>query len=1210
MNQLNEPLFNNESIPNENLHINSITNDDGKIVLNIKEELINTGKLYIAAYDKKSNKILAVHEACISENNNIIIDFQDSFLDALEEFPEFTYARLCILTEQDNSNKMYFIKNNKLDKESYSERLCLIETIRQSNDKNWILYYSKGSLVSIKMVDDKTYYSMKNSYELINVENKNNKLFLSLCCPCLKESEYEFALISKTTKDESYLLKIHIEKIKKYNSSRNCITAVLDLENIDSSNYDAYEMVVYDSNGKSNVYINNYIRNNSSVNSDNGFEILVSGDKNELVDIQIAEKIYEYMASIIIAVYNTGLFIGEALNSILNQDITPLNKYIIGNSSDNYKERIYKNVLQVIMVDDGSTDNSGIICDEYAKDHFNFKVIHKENGGVSSARNAGISVAEGKYLNFMDSDDKFSDNVIAECINYFEKHYDEIEVLSFPVYLFGDSNSEHWLNTKFTKDYLILDLEKDYKKSQTFVNSSFFKTETVKNNYLFDTELKIAEDIKFIYSILINKKAKLGLINKCKYWYRKSSIGEDSLMKKAKTDENYYYNYLTCFIDFLIEESIRRYGCVPKYVQYIIAQQLQWRFTEDKDGKIAISVIGEKNFQKYKEHIFNELKYIDADIILDQSKIFVEQKRFMLTCKDPGLITKYYDDEDIIYYAAGKPLAKESRLYTRLEFIKIANEELFIEGYNMSFDKASEFLLIINGNEYSVDVENRDNSIYSLGEKMFFATSFKFSMKLLADDTIIKIAFAEKIEGKIIYKKDIRFAKLSPLSNTYSKSYYQKETWIVRLENSELVLRNTGFSCNINLYNSFETEFINQVSKMIKSNIEKKALELRKKILPLRNAFLRPGARKVWLISDRVNMAGDNGEALFLYLMSRNIPDVDIYFVINDNCKDYRRLKKYGNVIVQNSEQHILLHMVAEYIISSQANEYILNPFYHYNTTDIFRDIVYSPKFVFLQHGITKDDVSKWLNRFNKDWTGLVVAANPEYKSMFDYDYYYSEKEIWLTGFPRHDRLYRDEKRYITIMPTWRKYLSQPSEQDPEVNVLKPGFENTDFFRFYNTLINDEKLINAAKQYGFTICFMPHPNVMNNLDSFNHNPEVLFFGTDKPYREIYAESNLVITDYSSAVMDFAFLRKPIVYCHFDADEFFAGEHVYTRGYFDYERDGFGEVTYDEASLVDVIIDYMKNDCKLKKVYYDRMEKFFAFKDDKNCERVYKKLKEN
>ena len=70
MNQLNEPLFNNESIPNENLHINSITNDDGKIVLNIKEELINTGKLYIAAYDKKSNKILAVHEACISENNN------------------------------------------------------------------------------------------------------------------------------------------------------------------------------------------------------------------------------------------------------------------------------------------------------------------------------------------------------------------------------------------------------------------------------------------------------------------------------------------------------------------------------------------------------------------------------------------------------------------------------------------------------------------------------------------------------------------------------------------------------------------------------------------------------------------------------------------------------------------------------------------------------------------------------------------------------------------------------------------------------------------------------------------------------------------------------------------------------------------------------------------------------------------------------------
>ena len=195
-------------------------------------------------------------------------------------------------------------------------------------------------------------------------------------------------------------------------------------------------------------------------------------------------------------------------------------------------------------------------------------------------------------------------------------------------------------------------------------------------------------------------------------------------------------------------------------------------------------------------------------------------------------------------------------------------------------------------------------------------------------------------------------------------------------------------------------------------------------------------------------------------------------------------------------------------------------------------------------------------------------------------------------------------------MPTWRKYLSTPSDNDPEVNVVVDNFQESAFFKFYNKLLNDARLITAAEKYGYTICFMPHPNIMNNLEMFDHNPAVKFFGTEKPYREIYAESNLVMTDYSSSIMDFAYLRKPLIYCHFDQEEFFAGDHVYVKGYFEYERDGFGEVTYDLESLVDLFIEYMKNDCQLKDVYRERMDKFFAFQDRNNCERLYQRLKEN
>ena len=108
------------------------------------------------------------------------------------------------------------------------------------------------------------------------------------------------------------------------------------------------------------------------------------------------------------------------------------------------------------------------------------------------------------------------------------------------------------------------------------------------------------------------------------------------------------------------------------------------------------------------------------------------------------------------------------------------------------------------------------------------------------------------------------------------------------------------------------------------------------------------------------------------------------------------------------------------------------------------------------------------------------------------------------------------------------------------------------------------------------------------------------------YRDIYAQSNLIVTDYSSAVFDFAYLRKPIIYSQFDKKSFF-NNHTYQEGYFDYERDGFGEVEYDLDSTVNRIIEYMENNCQLKDKYRERIDKFFAFNDNNNCQRVYEAI---
>ena len=87
------------------------------------------------------------------------------------------------------------------------------------------------------------------------------------------------------------------------------------------------------------------------------------------------------------------------------------------------------------------------------------------------------------------------------------------------------------------------------------------------------------------------------------------------------------------------------------------------------------------------------------------------------------------------------------------------------------------------------------------------------------------------------------------------------------------------------------------------------------------------------------------------------------------------------------------------------------------------------------------------------------------------------------------------------------------------------------------------------------------------------------------------------------------MHKPVLYTQFDRDEFFGGGHVGQKGYFDYERDGFGEVEYDVAGTVDRIVEYMRNGCRMKDEYRRRVDAFFAYHDKNNCRRVYEKLRE-
>lgn len=111
------------------------------------------------------------------------------------------------------------------------------------------------------------------------------------------------------------------------------------------------------------------------------------------------------LVSVIVPVYNVEKFLIECLDSILNQT---------------------HSIWECVLVDDGSTDSSGHICDEYSKKDQRFRVIHKENGGISSARNCAIKLVSGRYITFVDSDDCIDKYFLEECLRCAEKFKSEV----------------------------------------------------------------------------------------------------------------------------------------------------------------------------------------------------------------------------------------------------------------------------------------------------------------------------------------------------------------------------------------------------------------------------------------------------------------------------------------------------------------------------------------------------------------------------------------------------------------------------------------------------------------------------------------------------------------------------------------------------------------------------------------------------------------
>lgn len=284
--------------------------------------------------------------------------------------------------------------------------------------------------------------------------------------------------------------------------------------------------------------------------------------------------------SIIIPVYNTERYISACLDSILEQDFT------------NY---------EILLIDDGSSDNSGKVCDDYSLSDDRIKVFHKVNGGVCSARNVGILNAHGEWLYFCDSDDEVLPGGLSLLVSY--SHCDEVSMVMGGFQRCTENGKVTYsVNVDVSKcldrDQTLLTLfRQTYYDYQGYLWTKIFKRSIVEDNHLFfNDNISFNEDRLFITQYICSSGKGCVYFTKPVYlYYKRDSSAMQSL------ENGFNRKFISDFDAFLLmDKTVKSVGASDKVIHavelglmlsYISITDKLRKF--DKDEEICRYLYGE-----------------------------------------------------------------------------------------------------------------------------------------------------------------------------------------------------------------------------------------------------------------------------------------------------------------------------------------------------------------------------------------------------------------------------------------------------------------------------------------------------------------------------------------------------------------------------------------------------------------------------------------
>ena len=860
-------------------------------------------------------------------------------------------------------------------------------------------------------------------------------------------------------------------------------------------------------------------------------------------------SVKDYKISVITPIYNVEDYLEEAIESVIGQTLG------------------FKDNVQLILVNDGSPDESYKICEKYKSLYpENIVYIEKENGGVSSARNEGLRHVKGRYVVFLDGDDLWEKRSFKKIVNFFDANYEQIDVCSCRLEYIGDfSKRKHPLEYKYKEGDRVIDLIENPTYICTTIGNSVFKSKSIENHY-FDETMQYCEDAWF-QNTVIAEKQKVGIVAGATFYYRKGETVGNTSLSVTRTDfwyfsvpENYYLKLLLF--------AKEKYGYIPRFLQETIFYDIKWRGY----SPAVMEGFSEQQKQSHIELLRKSLELIDDEVILKAKSINQYKKLYFLNMKhNKNLVEDAERVGSKFLYKGEKLLNLKNKTILEIKTMSLDDSKLVLEGvcrlgcingdYNL-------YAIVERKKKVKIPVETKPYLRGSfkgiIGENIVEADSFSVSIPIRRGS---KIRFIAKINGKTV-KLNPRYHAKTGLTNKYHHSYCIMGDYLLKLVKGEVTVYGNRKKTHL----ASELRLLKEVQFTQKAETRRLFFSERISVAISRRALLK---NRVAFISIRSDELLGNMEKVYNQL---NVPKIKYSKL---RLGDYPECIKKARKI--SSTSRIVV-----------TDDYLF----------LMKEKKAGQKYIQLWHST---GAGKY---FGQDGTTMLLGEDAQYHKNYDVVTVSAEKvrevfssafaipidKIYATGVARTDDFFDTDIIQNTCDDVFKTY---PNFKGKEVILYAPTFRDVPGLgrSVFRPRLDFDKLSEALSADQIFV-IRPHPIMTAPI--LNKQYDNIFEVRNISTNDLMFISSLLITDYSSTMFEYSLLKKPMAFFCYDYDE-------YDRDfYMDFDNDLPGPMFRTQEELFSFL---QKRDFPMNENYEVFYNKYMSACDGHSTERIVKMIED-